>query len=172
MDGCFHRLCAARLGVGAVSALAGGAGAALPACPAGGRTAHRADRHQPAPGLLHADDRRTAAGQRSAVGVLGSDDLRLPGTVRHHPGLDRLGGRHHAGAGRWMAAGVRLARPDRLWRAPPEIGRRTAGPGAAAGFFMAAGVAVPVCACLAGAHPLHAAGTQCCGGAAVCGGAA
>ena len=36
----------------------------------------------------------------------------------------------------------------------------------------AAGVAVPVCACLAGAHPLHAAGTQCCGGAAVCGGAA
>lgn len=59
-----------------------------------------------------------------------------------------------------------------LWRAPPEIGRRTARPGAAAGFFMAAGVAVPVCACLAGAHPLYAAGTRCCGGAAVCGGAA
>ena len=71
-----------------------------------------------------------------------------------------------------VLAGAWLARPDRLWRAPPEIGRRTAGPGAAAGFFMAVGVAVPVCACLAGAHPLHAAGTQCCGGAVVCGGAA
>ena len=57
MDGCFHRLCAASLGVGAVSALAGGAGAALPACPAGGCPAHRANRHQPAPGLLHVDDR-------------------------------------------------------------------------------------------------------------------
>ncbi|MUT94469.1 MAG: hypothetical protein EP147_00390 [Subdoligranulum sp.] len=64
------------------------------------------------------------------------------------------------------------------WRALTGFGVRRqkwaahCGPGAAAGFFMAAGVAVPVCACLAGAHPLHAAGTQCCGGAAVCGGAA
>ena len=35
----------------------------------------RANRHQPAPGLLHVDDRRAAAGQRSAVGVLGPDEF-------------------------------------------------------------------------------------------------
>ena len=158
MDGRFHRLCAARFGLGAVSALAGGAGAAVSARPAGGCAANGTGRHQPAAGLLHADGRRTAAGQRPAGSTHGADDRGLPGAVRHHPGVDCLGRCHYPGAGRCLAAGVRLARTDGLRRAPSAAWQCAAGAGAAGRVFVAAGVAVPVCACLAGAHPLHAAG--------------
>ena len=111
VDGCFHRLCAARLGVGAVSAswLAALALPYLPARRVAAQPTELTDTNLP-PGLLHADDRRAAAGQRSAVGVLGPQTISAyPNCTPPPPGSP--GRTHHAGAGRCMAAALRLARP-------------------------------------------------------------